>query len=179
MTDHATRASSWVRFGPGNWNGGSPFIASRAARILSATAGRCRISCTGVSVATVLDPGPEQVGVGSHRHPQRPDPRRQGVGRRHRLAPFAQRFHVRESRPIVGDLCVIPRGNPGLGDLVEGLDERARIVAVRARSTSRNATACLKPTVRPRPADGFVHAQASATATNPVATGEPPTTKRR
>ena len=48
-----------------------------------------------------------------------------------------------------------------------------------SRSASRSCTPCLKPTVSPRPAEGFVHAHASATATKPVATGRPSTTKRR
>ena len=47
------------------------------------------------------------------------------------------------------------------------------------RNRSRNATACMKPIDAPRPSDGLVHAHESATASTPVATGDPSTTNVR
>ena len=45
-----------------------------------------------------------------------------------------------------------------------------------AATTCRSTCACSMPTLRPRPADGFVQAHASPTAAKPVTTGRPSTT---
>ncbi len=140
-----------------------PFIASRAAAIRWTTSGLSRISCTGVTVPMYSSSVAEQVRArGDRRHRGR-----QCVARaRWRAVPARV---LRESPPFRQTARGRPQSARGTTARCPLLSadrnpRRARVDRRRvARTESRSRSACRNPTVRPRPAEGFVHAHASAT----------------
>ena len=107
--------------------------------------------------------------------------------RRHRPAGvvgpvgLARDVRLDRGQPVVveRERRVDVRADHALRLLVEPVDQRVGVASPSLATVSRSTHACSAPVEAPRPSDGFVHAQASPTATRPVTTGRPSTTNAR